>query len=287
MNESANQEEPFSEDVVPQGPAMTAALIVDVDGYEGPLDVLLMLARAQKVDLKKISIVALVDQYLSFIAAAKRLQLELAADYLVMAAWLAYLKSRLVIPDLEKKEEEISGEEMAARLAFQLQRLQAMRDTGARLMARHRLGRDVFSRGMPEGIRLVRTPVYRASIYDLLKAYSEQRIRGISHDKLKIRRAPVFAIEDARKRIERLFGTIQDWSQLDSLLPEGWIAQSNEAASPEQRRRTARASTFTASLELVKDGHVEIRQLEPFGPVYIRWRNGDHDGEREQGSGTT
>ena len=137
MSESANQEVLFSEDVVPQGPAMTAALIVDVDGYEGPLDVLLMLARAQKVDLKKISILALVDQYLRFIAAAKRLQLELAADYLVMAAWLAYLKSRLVIPELEKKEEELTGEEMAARLAFQLQRLQAMRDSGARLMARH------------------------------------------------------------------------------------------------------------------------------------------------------
>ncbi len=281
MSESANQEVLFSEDLVPQGPAMTAALIVDVDGYEGPLDVLLMLARAQKVDLKKISIVALVDQYLRFIEAAKRLQLELAADYLVMAAWLAYLKSRLVIPDLEKKEEELTGEEMAARLAFQLQRLQAMRDSGARLMARHRLGRDVFTRGMPEGIRLVRTPVYQASIYDLLKAYSEERIRGITHDDLKIRRAPVFAVEDARKRIERLFGTIQDWSQLDSLLPEGWIAQSTEEASPEQRRRTARASTFTASLEMAKDGHVQIRQLEHFGPVYIRWRNGDHDRERE------
>jgi len=191
---------------------------------------------------------------------------------LVMAAWLAYLKSKLVIPEAETPGEEPSGAEMAARLAFGLQRLQAMREAGARLMARHRLGRDVFARGMPEGIRLIRTPVYKATIYDLLRAYSDQRVRTICHADLRLKRAPVFTVEEARKRIERLFGKIEDWSRLEQLLPDGWIEQAGDGASPEQRRRSATASTLTASLELTKDGEVEIRQLDPFGPVYIRRR---------------
>ncbi len=243
---------------------------MDVDGYEGPLDVLLLLARTQKVDLKKISILALVDQYMSFVAAAQRLQLELAADYLVMAAWLAYLKSRLLLPPPETETDGPTGEELAARLTFRLQRLQAMRDAAARLMARDRLGRDVFARGMPEGIRVVRTPSYKSNIYDLLKAYSERRIHGISRDHLRISKAPIFSVEDARKRIERLFGKIKDWSTLDTLLPEDWLQSQYGPANKQARWRSAKASTFMASLELVKEGHMQIKQLVHFGPVYVR-----------------
>ncbi len=272
MNESLNDTD--AEEAISTAPAMTAALIVDVDGYAGPLDVLLMLARAQKVDLKKISILALVEQYLAFISAAKRMQLELAADYIVMASWLTYLKSKLLLPEAEKEGEEPTGEELAARLAFQLQRLQAMRDIGARLMARDRLGLNVFQRGMPEGLRVIRTPSYQATIYDLLKAYSDQRITVISHEDFKVKRPPVFAIEDARKRIERMFGKIREWSTLDSLLPESWAgAPSDAVANKEQKQRSAKASTFTASLELVKDGHMEIKQLTQFGPIYLRKRD--------------
>ncbi len=255
---------------ITSAPAVTAALIVDVDCYEGPLDVLLMLARAQKVDLKKISILALVEQYLAFITAAKEMRLELAADYLVMASWLTYLKSKLLLPEQDKESDQPSGEELAARLAFRLQRLQAMREAGARLMARDRLGINVFARGMPEGLRVVRTPAYQSTSYDLLKAYSDQRIRTVSHQDLKVKRAPVFAIEEARKRIERMFGAISDWSTLDALMPDGWLNTPLQGVSLEQKHRTAKASTFTASLELVKDGHMEIKQLVHFGPVYVR-----------------
>ncbi len=273
-NEPAEEQGP--EAPMPQGPAFADPLIVDVDGYEGPLDVLLVLAKTQKVDLKKISILALVDQYMSFIAAARSLQLELAADYLVMAAWLAYLKSRLLLPPPEDETDEPTGEELAARLAFRLQRLQAMRDAAARLMARDRLGRDVFSRGMPEGIRVIRTPDYKSNIYDLMKAYSEQRIRSVSHEDLRIKRAPIFAVEEARKRIERLFGKIKDWSTIDSLLPEGWLQREEEHTDKTAKWRSAKASTLTASLELVKDGHMEIKQLVHFGPIYVRKREAQH-----------
>jgi len=274
MNESHHDR--HADGALSTAPGMTAALIVDVDGYAGPLDVLLMLARAQKVDLRKISILALVEQYLAFIAAAKRMELELAADYIVMASWLTYLKSRLLLPESEKEDEEPTGEELAARLAFQLQRLQSMRDVGARLMARDRLGLNVFKRGMPEGLRLIRKPSYQATIYDLLKAYADQRISVISHEDFHVKRAPVFAIEDARKRIERMFGKIREWSTLESLLPNGWVGTPEDAiASPEQKRRTAKASTFTASLELVKDGQMEIKQLTHFGPVYLRKRSAE------------
>ena len=238
-------------------------LVVDVEGFEGPLDLLLTLARSQKVDLKKISILALADQYLSFVSEARRMRLELAADYLVMAAWLAYLKSRLLLPAPETTGEEPSGEELAARLAFQLQRLEAVRAVAARLMARDRLGRDIFSRGTPEGIRIVKTPHYEAKIYDLLKAYADQRVRkGVTS--IRIERAPVVRIEDARARLEAMLGAIEDWNRLDRLLP------------PELRmgplERSAYASSFMASLEMVREGHLEIRQLVPFGPVYIRAR---------------
>ena len=239
-----------------------ANLIVDVDGFEGPLDLLLVLARSQKVDLKKISILALADQYLSFIEEARARKLELVADYLVMASWLAYLKSRLLLPEPEE-EEGPSGEELAARLAFQLQRLEAMRNVAARLMARDRLGRDVFQRGAPEGVRINRTTEYSDTIFDLLKAYSDQRVKNVAEE-MQIIRAPVLAVEEARARIENMLGKISDWSRLDGLL----LAEIGF-----ENGRTTLASSLTASLELVKDGHLEVRQLNPFGPIYIRRRS--------------
>ena len=237
------------------------AFIVDVEGFEGPLDLLLTLARSQKVDLRNISILQLVDQYIEFIGHLAKADLDLAADYLVMASWLAYLKSRLLLPKPEKGTDEPSGEEMAARLAFRLQRLQAMREAGSRLMARDRLGRDVFFRGEPEGIRIVRTPAWADSIFDLLKAYSDQRTRTLG-TRFAVKRAPVYAIDDARKRLERLIGMSMDWSRLDSFLPD----------HPEFRelRRSALASTFSASLEMAKDGKLFLRQASAFGPLFLR-----------------
>jgi segregation and condensation protein A len=254
--------DPF-EAMFPRQPGLDGNLVVDVEGFEGPLDLLLTLARSQKVDLKKISILALADQYLTFVSEARRMRLELAADYLVMAAWLAYLKSRLLLPPPETEDDEPSGEELAARLAFQLQRLEAIRAVAARLMARDRLGRDVFPRGQPEGIRIVKEPHYEASLYDLLKAYADQRVRT-AVTTIRIARAPVVRIEDARARLESILGTIKDWNRLDRLLP------------PELRvsslGRSAMASSFMASLELVREGELEMRQLVPFGPVYVRMK---------------
>ena len=240
--------------------ADTGGLMIDVEGFEGPLDLLLGLARTQKVDLKKISILALADQYLAFIAAARQMRLELAADYLVMAAWLAYLKSRLILPEPEG-DEEPTGEELAARLAFQLQRLEAIRAVATRLMARDRLGRDIFSRGMPEGIRILRTTKYEASLYELLKAYADQRVRQ-SVTSIRIARAPVYRIEEARARLEAVLGQVTDWSRLESFLP------------PELRAgaltRSAVASTFVAALELCREGAIDLRQLAPFAPILVR-----------------
>lgn len=255
-------EQPEFEEDLPDLGAAGDPLIVDVDGFEGPMDLLLTLARTQKVDLKKISILALADQYLTFIATAKRMKLEVAADYLVMASWLAYLKSRLLLPP-PHEDDEPTGEELAARLAFQLQRLEAMRNVAARLMARNRLGRDVFARGMPEGIRVVRTPHYADTLYDLLKAYTRQRAKE-SVQEIEIVRAPVFAIDEARTRLERMLGKIPDWARLDSLLPPD-LMQSGF-------RRSALASSFTAGLAMVRDGLLEIRQLAHFGPIYVKSR---------------
>lgn len=237
------------------------AFIVDVDGFEGPLDLLLTLARSQKVDLRRISILRLVDQYLDFIGHLAKADLDLAADYLVMASWLAYLKSRLLLPKPEKANGEPSGEEMAARLAFRLQRLQAMREAGGRLMARDRLGRDVFFRGQPEGVRIVKLPQWADSMYDLLRAYADQRTRTLGV-RMAVKRAPVYAIDEARKRLERMIGLAMDWSRLDAFLPD----------LPEFRdlRRSALASTFSASLEMAKDGKLQLRQADAFGPIYLR-----------------
>lgn len=236
-------------------------LIVDVDGYEGPLDVLLALARVQKVDLRKISILALAEQYLTFIEAARIRQLDLAADYLVMAAWLAYLKSKLLLPQDEKPGEP-SAEEMAERLTLQLQRLEAIRIAAARLMARDKLGADVFWRGSPEGIRVIKTPRYADTLLDLLKAYSTQRVKKIVHSNYEIQKLKLFAIEDARHRLERMLGVIVDWSVIDNLVPEEF-----NSGTP---RRSGIASTLSAALEMVRDGHVELRQMAPFAPLYVR-----------------
>ena len=240
------------------------ALVVSLDGFEGPLDVLLALARTQKVDLTRISVLALADQYLLFIAEAGKLRLELAADYLVMAAWLAYLKSRLLLPRETVVEGQPSGEELAARLAFRLKRLEAMRTAAAALMTRKRLGRDVFARGMPEGMRTIRVREYTGAIYDLLKAYAEQRRRTAKRVHV-VHRRTVWSIKEARQRLEAMIGAWEgEWMQLTSYFEQ-------YLATPEIAR-TAVASSFGATLEMAREGLVEISQAEPFAPIYVRKR---------------
>lgn len=236
------------------------ALSVDVDGFEGPLDLLLHLARHQKVDLTRISVLALAEQYLAFIEDARRVRLELAADYLVMAAWLAYLKSRLLIPK-PAKDDEPTGEEMAAQLAFRLRRLEAMRDAATRLVNRNRLGRDVFVRGAPEEIEIERRSAYQASLYDLLTAYAAQRRRQ-SITSVTIASRRVWSLSDARSILTRMVGELTDWTALDGFLLR-------YLTTPEDRT-TAIASAFAASLELVREGRLEIRQEAAFAPIYMR-----------------
>jgi len=242
------------------------ALIVDVAGYEGPLDLLLALARTQKVDLSKISVLALADQYLGFIGEAERLRLELAADYLVMAAWLTYLKSRLLLPREKEQGEETSAEELARRLSFRLMRLEAMREAGAQLMTRMRLGKDVFGRGMPEGTRTIRETQFTAKIYDLLHAYADQRRRTIKVGHVvKVR--PVWSIKDARVRLERMLGEVPS--------PTEWLAFERcmvELANSHENGKTVMASSFGATLEMAREGHIELRQAGPFAPIYMRPR---------------
>lgn len=237
------------------------ALIVDVDGFEGPLDLLLTLSRTQKVDLRKISVLQLAEQYLAFVEKAKELRLELAADYLVMAAWLAFLKSRLLLPP-DPTEEGPSGEELAAHLAFQLERLQAMRDSAARLMARDQLGRDFFARGLPEDVTRVRHVRYTATLMDLMQAYARIRTKDDFRPYVMDRDA-VYTMEEALERMRGLVGYAGDWTDLSSYLPEGWEMDP-------ARRRSATAAHFAASLELAKRGAIELRQGEIFAPIQIR-----------------
>ena len=245
------------------------ALVVDVDGFEGPLDLLLTLARSQKVDLRRISILRLSEQYLGFVEAAERLRIELAADYLVMAAWLAYLKSRLLLPP-DPEEEGPSGDELAAHLAFQLQRLEAMREAGAQLMARDQLGRDVFARGEPQAQRREIRITYTADLADLLRAYARIETRA-DFRPLHLSRSTVLTMEEALERMRGLIGTALDWVDLAAWLPEAWTGV------PE-RRRSATASSFAAALELVKAGRLELRQDAEFRPIYLRRRpDGDCD----------
>ena len=236
--------------------------LVAVDGFEGPLDLLLTLARSQKVDIAKISILKLADQYLEFIEQAKRMNLELAADYLVMAAWLAYLKSRLILPRPESKEGEPSAYEMAARLRWRLARLDAMREAAARLMAGDRLGREIFARGAPEPIHIVKLRTYKDTLFDLLQSYASERAKKLRGQNYQLKTSPVMLIEQARERLERMFGAIPDWSNLDRLLPDGWTGG--------LRRRSAMASMFMACLEAARDGRVELRQMAAFEPLYVR-----------------
>lgn len=238
------------------------SLVVDVDGFEGPLDLLLHLARNQKVDLARISILALAEQYLAFVETARTLRLELAADYLVMAAWLAFLKSKLLIPKQPGDEGE-SGEELAAVLQFRLKRLEAMRDAAARLVNRNRLGRDVFARGMPEMVIIEKRNAYSASLYDLLTAYAQQRQKQAITN-VTIARRGVWSLKDARDILTRLVGSLRDWTALESFLI-GYMT------SPEERR-TAIASSFAATLELVREGKMDVRQDEVFAPIYLRGR---------------
>ncbi|MEZ5756219.1 MAG: ScpA family protein [Paracoccaceae bacterium] len=237
------------------------ALIVDVDGYEGPLDLLLTLSRTQKVDLRRISILQLADQYLGFVERARALRIELAADYLVMAAWLAFLKSRLLLPP-EPGEDGPSAEELAAHLAFQLERLQAMRESAARLMARDQLGRDFFARGIPEDITRLRSVTYSATLIDLMRAYARIRTKD-EFRPFVMDRDHVFTMEQALDRLRGLIGYVGDWADLLSFLPEGW------EVNP-MRRRSSTAAHFAAVLELAKRGQIELRQGETFAPIQLR-----------------
>ena len=238
------------------------ALLVQVDGFEGPLDLLLTLARNQKVDIAKISILKLADQYLEFIEGAKKLNLELAADYLVMAAWLAYLKSRLILPQEKSDTSEPSADEMATRLRWRLQRLDAMRAASTRLMGRERLDRDVFGRGDPEAVNVVKLRTYKDTLYDLLTAYATDRVRKNGGQAYRPSVPIVLQIEEARERLERLLGKIGDWSALTRLLPLEWQGGG--------RRRSALASTLLAALELARDGKVLLQQSAPFAEIYLR-----------------
>ena len=240
------------------------AMIVDVDGFEGPLDLLLMLARQQKVDLTKISILALADQYLSFIEAARQLRLELAADYLVMAAWLAYLKSRLLLPESEPGDGP-SAEDMALALANRLRRLEAIRDVATRMMERPQLNRDIFPRGLPEPIEEVKKPEWSATLYDLLSSYATQRSRS-ALSRVRFKQRTVWSLAEARSALERLIGQSADWSRIDQFLIS-YVVEPALAA-------TVFASSFASALEMVREGYAEIHQKGSFAPIYMRKRVG-------------
>ena len=248
------------EDVAPAERAESEpALLVDVDGFEGPLDLLLELARRQKVDLHRISILALAEQYLAFIEEARRLRLELAPDYPVMAAWLAYLKSRPLLPEPPKGEEP-SADDLAAALTERLQHLEIIREAALRLGERERLGRDVFARGAPEPIELRRHPRWEGNLYDLLAAYARQRQRQFSA-KVVLHRRVVWSLVDARHALERLVGHLTDWVSLDQYLVRYVVEP--------QMRPTVLASALSATLELVREGRLTMRQDEPFAPLWV------------------
>ena len=239
------------------------ALIVDVDGFEGPLDVLLTLSRTQKVDLRTISVLKLAEQYLAFVEKARSLRIELAADYLVMAAWLAFLKSRLLLPP-DPSEEGPTGEELAAHLAFQLERLQAMRERAAQLMARDRLGKDRFARGLPEVVETARNVTYTASLLDLMQGYARIRTRD-EFRPFTMDRDRIFTMEEALDRMRGMIGYGGDWMDIIGFIPEGW-------RNDPKKRRSATASTFAAALELVKAGRADLRQRETFSPIHLNPR---------------
>ena len=238
------------------------ALVVDVEGYEGPLDLLLNLARQQKVDLAKISILALADQYLVFIEAARKIRLELAADYLVMAAWLAFLKSRLLLPE-PPSEEGPSAEEMATALANRLRRLEAIREAASQLMTRPQLQREIFMRGQPEAIAEIKHPKFTATLFDLLSAYAAQRQQRVLAT-VHLAKRTVWSLAEARASLERLVGVAEEWSCLDEYLTAYVLDPS--------QRATVFASSFAAALELVREGTMEVNQTQAFAPLYFRKR---------------
>ncbi|MDQ2080637.1 ScpA family protein [Xanthobacteraceae bacterium Astr-EGSB] len=250
----------FSPDLTADRAENEPALIVDVEGFEGPLDLLLTLSRQQKVDLAKISILALANQYLSFIDHARTLRLELAADYLVMAAWLAYLKSRLLLPEAAGPE-GMSATDMANALAWRLQRLDAIRGSAAKLFERAQLGRDTFGRGDPEPIEHIKHPKWSATLYDLLSAYAQERQKH-ALSRVRLAKRSVWSLVQAREVLQRMVGLTDDWSRLDEYL----IAYTVE---PEMRASVF-ASSLAATLELVREGHVEVHQQGAFAPIYLR-----------------
>ena len=249
------------ERISPEDRLAAEALIVDVDGFEGPLDLLLTLSRTQKVDLRKISVLKLAEQYLGFVEQARTLRIELAADYLVMAAWLAFLKSRLLLPP-EPGDDGPSAEDLAAHLAFQLERLQAMRDAAARLMGRDQLGRDFFARGVPEDLTHQKKVRWTATLLDLMRAYAQIRTKD-EFRPFVLDREHVYTMEQALDRLRGLIGYVGDWATLVSFLPDGWDG------SP-MARRSSLAAHFAAVLELAKRGQVVLRQGETFAPIELR-----------------
>jgi segregation and condensation protein A len=260
----------------PERGADEPALVIDVEGFEGPLDLLLMLARQQKVDLAKISILALADQYLAFIEEARKLRLEIAADYLVMAAWLAYLKSRLLLPE-QHEPDGLSAEEMATALAQRLRRLEGIRQVAEQLLNRPQLGRDIFARGQPEPIAEIKRPEWTATLYDLLSAYAVQRQKQ-ARAYVRVRKRTVWSLAEAREAVERLIGGATDWCRLDEYL----IAYMVEPALA----ATVRASSFAATLELVREGHIQVHQQAAFAPLYVRKRPDNEAGTAATEPGT-
>jgi len=252
----------FTEDIADNRSSDEPTLIVDVAGFEGPLDLLLTMARQQKVDLAKISILALADQYLAFVERARRMRLELAADYLVMAAWLAYLKSRLLLPE-PVVPEGLSAADMAKALALRLKRLDAIREAGARLFERPLLGRDVFGRGFPEPIAEIKRPQWSATLYDLISAYAAERQRHALR-RVRFAKRSVWSLVEARAVLQRLVGSTAEWSRLDEYLIAFVIEPS--------MRATVLASSLAATLEMVREGAVEMHQSGAFTPIYVRRR---------------
>jgi segregation and condensation protein A len=244
------------------------ALVVDLEGYEGPLHVLLALARTQKVDLLKLSITKLAEQYLKFVQEARRRRFSLAADYLVMASWLAYLKSRLLLPKPERKQgDEPPAEEMAAALAFRLMKLEAMRKAVDDLKARPQLNRDVFTRGDPEAMVVIPSSRVEASLYELMQAYVTQRVRESQRTYNPGQRVEAYQLDDARKRLRSMLPAMAGWTTLKSVAPE---PQDDEEEGPTSA--SYMASTFAATLELAKDGALDVKQLEAFADLYLRRR---------------
>ena len=251
----------------PDAAAQPDLFLIDIDGYEGPLDLLLALARTQKVDLAQISVLQLAEQYIAYIERMRDLRLEVAADYLVMAAWLVFLKSKLLLPE-EPGEEEPTGDELAAALAFRLKRLEAMRKAAKRLMNRHRLGQDMFARGDPEPVAITRKSTWKVTYNDLLSAYATHQQRAMVTTVSVAKRA-VWSLKDAQEILYRLVGDIAHWAPLDELIKQ-FVTEPGE-------RKSALASSFSATLELAKEGTIELQQSENFSPLYVRQRQNDKD----------